>query len=508
MTAWQGADDIDDERAARDREWVVDASIDADLARVCAGDLTRWFVADGPLPGHSDKTVCEAEPAVWPRTSVVRVEGRLGLLVPRCEGGLLVDGLRKRGGMDAPLALGVLDEALAVLEDAPPPPRGASRTAMRGFAVDGRGDIVVLPGRLRDAASRTDAAELGELLHLALTGRTWEQTGLPLALSAPDVPVAVTTLVTDLLEGDDGDVDRSRLRARIAALGPSRERGFLPAEPGVPEDTAPTGTLGADVVSALRGARPGGADPDVSPERGGSVRSRPRSGRARHGERRRRGARARAGRARMTTVSVIALCCTGVLAGVGLMVKGATGVAPHAQPRTGSTAMQTPEPELSTEEPSASTEEPAASAEEPAGTTADDPLTAVVELSRLRAEAFADADGDALALLTVPGSPAATADADLGLDECEDCADVPGPLELSDVHSAARTDAPHDTEDAGHTDAGPQTAGTGDGDRALADGERAYVGATMRTQDSAPQQVVFVLERHRGAWRVHSVHAV
>lgn len=523
MTAWRGSDDTAPRGIGADRPWVVETEIDGELARVRAGELTRWFVRDGPVPGNSGTTVCESEASAWPHAAVARVDGRPGLLVPRCEGGLLVDALRRRGGMDASLALGVLDEALEVLEDAPAAPQGASRTSMRGFAVDGSGDIVVLPGRLRDAASRTDSAELGELLHLALTGRTWEETGLPLALTAPEVPVAVTSLVTDLLEGDDGDVDRTRLRVRIAALGPSRERGFLPAEPGVPDDAAPTGTLGSDVVSALRGARPGRADPDTSPRREGAPRSRPRSARSRRAERTRRGSRTSRSRVRMTTASTIALCCAGVIAGVGLMIKGATGEAPHAQPRTGSTAAELPHSEPSTEHPAASTgtpdavtaatdeatEESSAAAGSQDAATADDPLTAVVELSRLRAEAFADADGDALAGLTVPQSPAAVADAELDLDGCDGCVAAPGALEITDVHTVAPSDVPHDAEDAGRSDTGATDSvpGEGDGGGSLVDGERAYVRATMRTEDSDPQQVLFVLERHRGAWRVHSVRA-
>src|SRR5690606_995044 len=105
----------------------------------------------------------------------------------------------------------------------------------------------------RAVAARTDSAELGEILHLALTGRTWEETGVPLALSAPEVPADVAQLVTDLLEDSVRLADPETLRARIRSLEPSRDRGFLPAEPGVAEDSAPTATLGADLVRELRG---------------------------------------------------------------------------------------------------------------------------------------------------------------------------------------------------------------------------------------------------------------
>lgn len=472
-----------------DREWIVDGRIDADLVRVRAGELTRWLVFDGPLPGEIGTTVCESEDGVWPRAVTAQVEGRPGLLIPRFEGGLLVDALRKRGGLDTRLALGVLDEVLEVLATAPPAPQGVSRTAMRSFAVDGGGGIGLVPGRFRDAAERTDSAELGELLHLALTGRTWEETGLPLPLSAPEVPAAVVDLFVDLCEADDSDGDRAGLRARIAGLGPSRGRGFLPAEPGVPGDATPTGTLGADVVSALRGtseavrSRPE-ATPAVAPA---NTRRPARSAHA-GPRRRRRGSAGGLRRARMrregfstTTVTIVMLCCVGVVAGVVLMFKGVAGQGPQAQPRTDATTAQTSY-----------------------ARTPDDPLTAVVELSRLRVEAFAEGNAERLEHLTVPQSPAAAADSTLGLDECERCEDASHVLEISDVHRLT------DAERAGTHGPDGESSATGDdgaeGPGALTDGERAYVRATMQTPDSGSEQVVFTLERHRGEWRVYSVH--
>src|SRR5699024_3585791 len=178
--------------------------------------------------------------------------GRGGLLVDRCEGGLLEAALRRRGGMPAPQALGVLDETLGLLDGSPAAPAGASRVAIRSVAVQRNGDLALIPARFRTGALRTDAAELGELLHLALTGSMWEETGLPLSETAPEVPAPVAALVTDLLDGTaltGGAVDRdgvAAMRARLARLGPTRGRGFLPAGAGVPAAAAPTGTRRPD----------------------------------------------------------------------------------------------------------------------------------------------------------------------------------------------------------------------------------------------------------------------
>src|SRR5690606_366498 len=156
---------------------------------------------------------------------------REGLLVPRCAGGLLDAALRIRDGMAPPLALGLRDDVLELLSAAPAAPPGTSRGTRRASAHDAAGAVVLLPGRTRAVAARTDSAELGEILHLALTGRTWEETGVPLALSAPEVPADVAQLVTDLLEDSVRLADPETLRARIRSLEPSRDRGLLPAEP-------------------------------------------------------------------------------------------------------------------------------------------------------------------------------------------------------------------------------------------------------------------------------------
>ena len=260
--------DADAARWSTGGDWAIDEQIDSALLRVRRDDETRWFaVVDSDAVG-------EAESTVWPSVRGASVDGRAGLLVPRCEGGLLEDALRLRGGMSAALALGVLDEVLEVLETAPAAPCGGSRAAIRSFAVERGGGVVLVPGRFRDGATRSDAAELGELLHLALTGATWEETGLPVSETAPEAPAAVSGLVTDLLEGSvltggaTVPADIADLRARIGRLGPSRERGFLPAEPGVLEDDAPTGTLSPELVEALR----------TSPTRSARRASRTRSG--------------------------------------------------------------------------------------------------------------------------------------------------------------------------------------------------------------------------------------
>src|SRR5699024_6935560 len=238
------------------------------------------------------------------------------------------------------------------------------------------------PARFRTGALRTDAAELGELLHLALTGSMWEETGLPLSETAPEVPAPVAALVTDLLDGTaltGGAVDRdgvAAMRARIARLGPTRDRGFLPAEPGVAVEDAPTGTLSPDVVVALRGAPQ--TDPTVpaapsyrSPasreqRHEGHVAGLRRTRRRKPREngvtstRRARQQVVRGARRGRLTLGVLVVCVTGAAAGAGIMGAG-TGAgagdadAQHAPAPTMS--MRAPDP---TPTPPAGGEEAAA----------------------------------------------------------------------------------------------------------------------------------------------------
>src|SRR5690625_4447384 len=213
-----GAEDMRSPDRSPDGSWVVEETIDPHLLRVRSGVRTRWFALV-----DSDE-VGEHEATVWHDVRGASVAGRGGLLVDRCEGGLLEAALRRRGGMPAPQALGVLDETLGLLDGSPAAPAGASRVAIRSVAVQRNGDLALIPARFRTGALRTDAAELGELLHLALTGSMWEETGLPLSETAPEVPAPVAALVTDLLDGTaltGGAVDRdgvAAMRARIARL--------------------------------------------------------------------------------------------------------------------------------------------------------------------------------------------------------------------------------------------------------------------------------------------------
>lgn len=153
-------------------QWTHEAAIDDGIIRVRADRSTRWFIT----PDQPGTDVAE-ELHGFPSAAAGRVHDREGLLVPRCAGGLLDPALRVRGGMAPPLALGLLDEALELLTAAPAAPPGTSRVTRRALALDADGAVVLLPGRLRAAAARTDSAELGEILHLALTGRTWEEIG-------------------------------------------------------------------------------------------------------------------------------------------------------------------------------------------------------------------------------------------------------------------------------------------------------------------------------------------
>ena len=408
--------------------WSDEARIDDGIVRVRAGESVGWFI----VPDAAGATA-EAEAALFPSTTVEVIDGCRGLLVPRFEGGLVDRALRERGGLAPALALGLLDEVVELLQSAPSSGERASRVTVRAFAFDARGAVALLPGRVRDAASRTDSAELGEILHLALTGRTWEETGLPVALTAPEVPVTVAALVTELLEDAERAPDLESLRARIAALGPERDRGFRPAEPGVDEDSTPTATLGADLVRELRGgggpeaegpARPGRTERTAARTPVRRTRARMRRQRERQKQ---RGHRERPIRpARWGRTSALALSGLGVCAGIVLLVQGVGGADARDTRAEGRQAPHAEEQHAEAQHPDASeTEQPAVGHE--------DPVEAVVELSRERADAIAAADRAALRGLTAPGSPAAAADAALALDECGgDCGDV-RTLEVGDV---------------------------------------------------------------------------
>ena len=453
-----------------DTHWSDEVRIDDEIIRVRSGETVRWFI----VPDASGATA-EEEAALFPSTTVEVIDGDRGLLVPRCEGGLLDRALRERGGLAPALALGLLDEVVELLLSTPPAGERASRVTPRAFAFDARGAVTLLPGRTRDAAARTDAAELGEILHLALTGRTWEETGLPVGLTAPEVPVAVAALVTELLEDSVGALDLDALRVRIAALGPERDRGFRPAEPGVDEDSAPTATLGADLVRELRGAGRPETEAPARPRRAERTAARPpvrrprariRKQREEREQQKPRGQRTRP--ARWGRMSALALSVLGVCAGIVLLVQGVGGAdVPNTRADAPDTRAEAPQDQQS-------------------AVGHEDPVEAVVELSRERADAIAEADRAALRGLTAPGSPAAAADAALALDECGgDCGDV-RTLEVGDVQLL-------DPEEGVADDSG------------TAEGDRAVVGATMSTDGGPAPPVVFVLERSDGRWLVHSV---
>ena len=446
--------------------WTVEAAIDDGIVRVRADRSTRWFIM--PDDGGSG---LDDELRRFPGTTADTVDRREGLLVPRCAGGLLDAALRIRDGMAPPLALGLLDEVLELLSAAPAAPHGTSRVTRRALALDAAGAVVLLPGRTRAVAARTDSAELGEILHLALTGRTWEETGVPLALSAPEVPADVAQLVTDLLEDSVRLADPETLRARIRSLEPSRDRGFLPAEPGVAEDAAPTATLGADLVRELRGVPRAQSEAAADPPRR-SVTRRSERRRTQRQSRSRMDRNRDRGRGRGRQLVLLA-AGVGVCCGVVLMVRslaGADASSPSGESgRAGATTEAVAE----------------AGASEAAGAPVagpSDPARAVVELTRQRAAAIAEGDDEALSSLTVPGSPAAAADAALPLTACAASCPPPRTLEVSEIEVL-------DVPDEGDAE----------------DGARAAVGALMETEGAPDVPVVFVLERSGAQWLVHSV---
>ena len=167
-------------------------------------------------------------------------------------------------------------------------------------------------------------------------------------------------------------------------------------------------------------------------------------------------------------MSALALSVLGVCAGIVLLVQGVGGAdVPNTRADAPDTRAEAPQDQQS-------------------AVGHEDPVEAVVELSRERADAIAAADRAALRGLTAPGSPAAAADAALALDECGgDCGDV-RTLEVGDVQLL-------DPEEGVADDSG------------TAEGDRAVVGATMSTDGGPATPVVFVLERSDGRWLVHSV---
>jgi hypothetical protein len=300
----------------------------------------------------------------------------------------------------------------------------------------------------------------------------------------------VAALVTELLEDAVGTPDLEALRVRIAALGVERDRGFRPAEPGVDEDSAPTATLGADLVRELRGAgrpeaegpaRPRRADRTVPRAPVRRTRARMRKQRERQEQRDHRERPTRP--ARWGRIGALALSGLGVCAGIVLLVQGGGGGDARDTRTEGRQAPHTEEP---AEAQQAEAQHPEAPETEQSEVGHEDPVEAVLELSRERADAIAAADRSALRGLTAPGSPAAAADAALALDACGgDCGDA-RTLEVRDAHRVVPEQGAED-------------------DTGAAEGARAEVGATMSTDGGPATPVVFVLERSDGHWLVHSV---
>ncbi|GAA2105617.1 hypothetical protein [Brevibacterium salitolerans] len=428
-----------------EEHWVVEAEAGSGLLRVRRGAEIAWLSVPGE-DGPVGEAVLEAEAEAWGcQLAAVDDAGgaRTGLLVPRWSGGLLADVLRRRGGLPEGQALGVLEEALEAVLASPRPPGGHSRVSLYAFAVRNDGRIAVVPGRLRPEARTTDSAACGEILHAALTGREWADAGGPLSVTAPAADPRVRELTAALLESSASSPGLRGVLRRVRELGPDRARGFLPAEAGVEVDDAPTGVLAAEVVSRLR---------EVPAESSAERRDRHPATRAARSCR-----SGRVGRlVRRQWRSAAGAACA-VLLGTGawLVVAGSSDTG-----RSAETAAPAP-----------------AHSATPPETPRENPLEAFAALTQRRSAAVAAGDAEALARLTVPGSPAAAADAAVELTPCPDC----GEVKLEGLESV------------------------GDPASGEPDPDTAHVRAWMRTGDGRWADVEVELRRHEGRWKVHAV---
>ncbi|GAA4285601.1 hypothetical protein GCM10022261_31320 [Brevibacterium daeguense] len=448
------------------QKWEPEAEVAPGIIRVRSGELSAWFLVDG------DEQDLEAN---WPepapeRGEIVDAGGtpRTGILVGRQEGGMLVDSLRRHGGLSSEQTIGVLLECLAALDRLPDPPPGRTRVHRQAFAIDAAGLVCVVPCRTEGLDEVSPPCEFGELAYLCLTGQTWQEKAMPVRdlAQAPLPPLA--ELVIELLEGDAGAVPPATslppgLAVRLASIADPAPVPFVPSEPEVPVGEAVTAQLRLDAgylsrlaapsARAEEGKRPPSSAPDSSPPGIGRLRGAARRGTGRRGATPqgtgRRGT-TRQGTTRQSTTrqgtgrrgatpqgtagrgagpapagrpfsarSRAVLGTTqsrwrivGAGAAAAALLCGAVLLLTPGADRT-STAVAGPQG-LQTSAPPAASSAPAestATESVPAMESGpSDPVAAFEQLTTLREEAYETGDPELLRSLTVRGSPAATAD--------------------------------------------------------------------------------------------------
>ena len=115
-------------------------------------------------------------------------------------GGYLWDALRFYGALSEGQVTGVLLSVLEALHQAPA--TAAEYTCLHrwGFALDAQGVVHVVPHTERLRTEVNPRYELGEIAYMALTGRTWEESGVPL-VDVPHIETqACADLISDLLD--------------------------------------------------------------------------------------------------------------------------------------------------------------------------------------------------------------------------------------------------------------------------------------------------------------------
>lgn len=265
---------------------------------------------------------------------------------------------------------------------------------------DGSGESVpatpgyVAPERLRGeaAAAEGDVHGLGAVAWYALTGREPGRAPdrPPLVLLAPDAPRALVELVEDCLEADPGRRPRAEdVAARAFAAVAAEPVRLVPTDPLA----APSEVITHRIrVEAARSAQ--GAPEEEAGRRPG-----------------RRAALLGAG-----VVGVGALTVTAVLAwpsADGDTPRATAATTPSAAPAATAPVAPTPPATAPTAAAPASTPAPTPQEPEPdpfAALTGEDPAAAVPDLAALRATAFAEMDGAALARADAAGSPALAQD--------------------------------------------------------------------------------------------------
>lgn len=246
--------------------WNMEAELAPGLWRVFAGESTRWFVCAGP----------PAEARAWVGGAVrearavgaegVQVEG---LVVPRCEGGLLEAALTALGALSAAQTAAVVAGCAAALEAAPEPPVGKERGRLGAFALDSAARVRLVPGLLADAEPGAEAQAVGELAFRAAAGMSWAEAGVPAAGLPGGLPTALAALIDELLVGGcsnaAGRLDLAEVSAALLACPEPGPLPFIAAEPGIDVGAAATAGLRLDPGLVGRLA------PDADAPAGGAV---------------------------------------------------------------------------------------------------------------------------------------------------------------------------------------------------------------------------------------------